>query len=775
MYFATTFNGKYASAAESSRDKEDPKKTHTASTYLGRVIDLERGIFESRERGVFTFNLETREYGTPPESYVPPEDVRKRNRTPVCADFGDAYFVNAFLIKSGLMEAIDSIAYGNKDTLHAMILFYTLSNLANYNAITWYTSSITRLIYPNANITSQRISDFLAAVGTPENQLAFQKAYLQFVVNRYSPDTNILIDSTGLPNAINGSMTEYSDHNGKPIREIRLIFVVQRSTGLPLFYKAIPGNIVDITTLERTLAHINALGIDISSCIMDAGYNSGENLDLFYNEDHTCKIGFITRVGARDKNLTKMIQDNHGSIQKQENLVKYGKRYLYIIHKQIMVGSKNNNPAWIYLGLDIDRKSNEQHKLMKDAEKYKMTTEDVYKAMLTQGYFGIISGTEYSNEEILPAYYQRQTAEQIFDIAKNYTKLLPLRTNNDATFSGHLLMSYIATCIVKMIQIKLKEGNLLLGSRMDYLHNQKCIVYESKIVTETPQKEANETYKAFGITCPSVLLIKNGKLQYEISTDPISPQKKKRKVGQKEVLPENASQEQQQSGVPQTSKKEQPLEPEAKNADPQQQKRGRGRPKGSKNKKTLEREARLEAARQGQSSDAEFMMPDLLQTWPAQPQQQKRGRGRPKGSKNKKTLEREAQLATAQQAQSPDAEFMMPDLLQTWPAQPQQQRRGRGRPKGSKNKKTLEREAREAKFKARHERRGSANSKGDSKGTTCETQGGVATTTDSEGRYSVQDQEVQRRSTSLAIGSGSKTSVEEPHLNANPTDYSGNG
>ena len=77
----------------------------------------------------------------------------------------------------------------------------------------------------------------------------------------------------------------------------------------------------------------------------------------------------------------------------------------------------------------------------------------------------------------------------------------------------------------------------------------------------------------------------------------------------------------------------------------------RGRTKGSKNKKTLEREAILAA--QGQA------------------QKPKRGRGRPKGSKNIKTLEREA--LAAQSA----------DLTKRRPV----------RPKGSKNKKTLEREA----------------------------------------------------------------------------------
>ena len=74
-------------------------------------------------------------------------------------------------------------------------------------------------------------------------------------------------------------------------------------------------------------------------------------------------------------------------------------------------------------------------------------------------------------------------------------------------------------------------------------------------------------------------------------------------------------------------------------------KRKPGRPKGSKNKKTLEREA-------------------VAANMPPQP---KRKPGRPKGSRNKKTLELEARAAAP--------------------------KRGRGRPKGSKNKKTLEREA----------------------------------------------------------------------------------
>ena len=79
----------------------------------------------------------------------------------------------------------------------------------------------------------------------------------------------------------------------------------------------------------------------------------------------------------------------------------------------------------------------------------------------------------------------------------------------------------------------------------------------------------------------------------------------------------------------------------------------RGRPLGSKNKKTLEREA-MQATNGGQM-------------------QVKGKRGRPLGSKNKKTLEREAKEAAERAERAARGE-------------PEPQKRGPGRPLGSKNK-----------------------------------------------------------------------------------------
>lgn len=623
MYISVTTNGKYASAATSSRNPDDKSETQIDYIYLGRVLDLDKGIFKSRERGIFTFDVASGTFGTVPESYIPPKETDKRKHEHISVDFGDAFFVNEYLHMSGLMLVVDQISYGNPDTMHAMLLFYTLSGLANCDAITWYEGSITRMLYPNASLGSQRISEFLASIGKPEKQLAFQKAYIRYVMEYYNHDQNILVDSSGLLNSIHGPLTHWNIHNGKGSREIRLIFVVQKSTGLPIYYKAVPGNIVDVSILERIFLHLKSLGVDVPGCIMDAGYNSGDNLDLFYDADHKCKIGFITRIAANDKHFHQIIAEELPTIESKENFVKYEDRYLFIVRREITLGKNNDNQAWLYLGLDPGRLTDERHRLFKQARKNDFSAGDVYEAMQEESLFGVLSGTPYSCEEILPAYYQRQAAEQIFDIARNYTKLLPLRVNNDETFEGHLLLSYIATCAVKMIQLRLKEANLSLGSGLSCLRNQKCTIYSDQVVTDVPQKEANKTYQTFGITCPAAIPIENGKLKYQTPEPGTLPLEKK---GRKRKKKSDTGQ--------QTAPKN------AKDTAPKK----RGRPKGSKNKATIEREKQE----------------------PLNPPE-KRKRGRPKGSKNKKTLEREAAAAQA--------------------AKPR-----RGRPKGSRNKKTLERE-----------------------------------------------------------------------------------
>ena len=132
----------------------------------------------------------------------------------------------------------------------------------------------------------------------------------------------------------------------------------------------------------------------------------------------------------------------------------------------------------------------------------KMSNSDVAEARKSLGMFVLISSDLASKEYILPLHYMRQQIEQIFDIGKNEANLLPLRSHSEKTFRGHLLLTFISTVIVKMMQEVVRNNVLTPRSVLFNLANQKCKVYDNNIVTMEAFKKANDSYKAFGVECP---------------------------------------------------------------------------------------------------------------------------------------------------------------------------------------------------------------------------------------------------------------------------------
>ena len=59
---------RYAKICSSRREGD---KIISSQKSLGRVLDEKKGIFRNRERGIFTYDVDTDTYGKPDPSYVP--------------------------------------------------------------------------------------------------------------------------------------------------------------------------------------------------------------------------------------------------------------------------------------------------------------------------------------------------------------------------------------------------------------------------------------------------------------------------------------------------------------------------------------------------------------------------------------------------------------------------------------------------------------------------------------------------------------------------------
>lgn len=254
------------------------KKTNDIE-WLGRVVDKENGVYRSRVRGTFTFTLDG---GVVEQGPAITEKL--------ILDFGDSYFLNEMLERNGFNGLIKS-AFGElAGTVIPLILYRSLQQGAGCYARAWWEGSYARILYPDAALASQRVSEALKAIGAESVQRAFFHEYLRYIAPICGK--SILVDSTGLPNDICFPLTAVNNHGGEINNEARLVLVLDKSSGMPVYFRYVAGNIVDVSTLKTTLSEAGAYGVDVSYAIVDAGYYSETNIralqggrNFLYNAD----------------------------------------------------------------------------------------------------------------------------------------------------------------------------------------------------------------------------------------------------------------------------------------------------------------------------------------------------------------------------------------------------------------------------------------------------------------------------------------------------------
>jgi hypothetical protein len=133
------------------------------------------------------------------------------------------------------------------------------------------------MLFPKARLANQRVSEFLAAVGREDVQRRCFREYYRLLYGNQGA-AGMLMDSSGLSSASRMSVTQISNHNGDISLEARLIYVIDRKTGMPIYFRYCARNIVDGTTLCATLAELRQYRIAVDYAIVGAGYCSEDNI-----------------------------------------------------------------------------------------------------------------------------------------------------------------------------------------------------------------------------------------------------------------------------------------------------------------------------------------------------------------------------------------------------------------------------------------------------------------------------------------------------------------
>jgi transposase len=406
-------------------------------------------------------------------------------------DFGDCYAIKTISESSRILDVIRN-TIGSMDTLMTLVCYQLTNGSAMYNCPDWAEGNIVNKIFPDANLSSQKISSFINKLGNETLQRKFFKNYIDLFFNNKH---GVLIDSTALPNAANTSLSALGYSSSGVVQKVGCLMLVDKDSKLPIFFRAIPGEIADISTLKTTFDEIDLLGLKTDCAIFDAGYFSEDNIRYLCEK----KINFISRM-PKTRNIFKELVLK-AKIENHTNAVQYGKRIVFIKSQEITL---YESQVFAHIILDPDKKAKDINKLMLEhfanSNEKQKNNKELKEKMKYCGYLILISKQSMTKDEVLPNYYTRQSIEQIFGFAK-VNNLLPLRTHSNQSINGYLFLIFISIIIFIHMRNKLKT-KMTVEQSLIILRNLKAKVYDKKIIPLEATKKMKDIFSMLGITVP---------------------------------------------------------------------------------------------------------------------------------------------------------------------------------------------------------------------------------------------------------------------------------
>jgi hypothetical protein len=470
-------NGREYACEVTSKWNKETKKYDRTTKYLGVLIDKETRTYERR------YNVEkSQQYSL--NSQVEQEKL--------ILDYGDTYALWQTLTQSEFGEIYASVLPNEQDTLNALLCFKLLVGSAFDNVQIWYSGNYACLLFPKAQLDGRRLSEFLKRLGNESIQRKFFELHLSKIVGI---ERDVIIDSTGLPNEIDTSISQFGNHGGESEQETRLILVIDQQTGKPLYFRLLAGNIVDVSTLITTIAEFQKLGVKSTFALLDGGYYSEDNIKALYGNS----ISFLTRLNSGRVLYKELIRDSAATLEIPQNVVRYNKRALFIERREVdLFGNK----GFAYICCDVKRKGTETDRYLLAAIEDKLSNEEIADKLKFKGKFVLISNRELSPHEIIPLYYTRQSAEQLFGIGKSQLNFLPLRVHSEEALRGLLLLNFMALTMQNHLQSLLK-GKYTVEKAMANMANWHCKTYQNgTYVVQELTKKQKDVLSLLKVTTP---------------------------------------------------------------------------------------------------------------------------------------------------------------------------------------------------------------------------------------------------------------------------------
>lgn len=335
------------------------------------------------------------------------------------------------------------------------------------------------------------------------------------------------------------------EHDRLPQINLALLFGEQ--SGLPFYYRKLPGNISDVKTVKQLVKEFNVMGYEKIKVVFDRGFYSKDNINALYKGHQKFIMGvklslkYVKDILNDEKENLKMWTNLHpqfgtygicrtiewdyelvrpykGDIQKEKR-----RAYLLLFYNPEKAAKDQADMNEYLTGLYNDlRDGKRRDYCTKDYDRYFEVTETpkrgrkirpkeevMLKATENYGYFALLSNEVKDPFEALSLYRSKDVVEKAFGNLKERLNFRRMQVSSELSLNGKLFVEFIALIYLSYVKKKMQDAGLFEKWTLQGLLDELDTIerFEApghgRILGEVTKKQT-EIYRALGVEPPSL-------------------------------------------------------------------------------------------------------------------------------------------------------------------------------------------------------------------------------------------------------------------------------
>lgn len=436
--------------------------------------------------------------------------------------YGAVYLLDQISKKLGLVNCLKEVFPNIYKDILALTYYQSITGSNVMSDFEKFQT--THHIPTNNKLYSQRISDLFKLIN--DSQIfEFQSLFYK----RNSTNELLAYDTTSISTySTNNEIARYGHNKENDILpQMNMIMLCGFDTKLPYYYRLLPGNILDVSTVKNVIKEISMMEKDTKvKLVMDRGFYSKSNIDdlILDNSD------FIMACRGNIKALNEEIRKTLSDIKQFKNLLikqkVYSKKikinwdidenklnklgissdttqlYLYIYYDSNKYISYLDTLEEKILRLGYELENNnivDSHKKMYDKyfikknNKY-IVNEKVYEEEIAKcGIFTLISNINLKREEQLTIYRNKDIIEKHFHNLKDWGDNRRLKVSTEYSVRAKLFIGFLSLILTSQIRNLMKDIEIENMKFKDLINELDIIKLSKsgniKLVTELTKQQ----------------------------------------------------------------------------------------------------------------------------------------------------------------------------------------------------------------------------------------------------------------------------------------------